>query len=122
MNFIHYKRKSLLGVLLIVWFLVPFAGLAQTDPPSERIPIKKARSIALRKCPGKVKNYEFKPYKNKWVYFFQIIDKKQAANYLYIDAVTGKIVTRFSDPGPKPKLAETPVTPIQSTPTPKSKK
>ena len=122
MKSFHGKWKKLLWVLTAVWFVVPVLGLGQTDPPMERIPLKKARSIALRKCPGKVKNYEFKPYKNKWVYFFKILDKKQAANYLYIDAVTGKIVTRFSDPAPKPKPTEIQLIPAQATPAPKGKK
>ena len=119
MRIFRGKWKNLLWVMLAAWLAIPVVALSQADPPANRISLKKARAIALRKCPGKVRNYEFKPHKDKWVYFFKILDKKQAANYLYIDAVTGKVVTRFSDPAPKPMAEGTPgisVTPSATKP------
>jgi uncharacterized membrane protein YkoI len=108
------KKKALFLWLVLVWMSLPLCtALAESDPPTNKIPLSKARAIALRKAPGKVKDFEFEIKNHKWVYFFKIAGKDQKWHFIAVDAVTGKVLSKSAAPMP----VESKV-PIASSPTP----
>jgi hypothetical protein len=95
------KRVALL-LLLVLTGIPAFLG-AEPDPPSRRVPMSQARATALRAAPGKVRDFEFEIHKDRWVYFFKIIGKDRRVHRLFVDAVTGKITAKSSEPMAVPK-------------------
>jgi hypothetical protein len=92
---------------------VPLFGADDSGPPVNRVPMKTARAMALRKFPGKVKDFELEIKKDKWVYFFKIAGKDQKFHNIVVDAMTGKIISKSSEPMPV-----TPAVTIEPTPLP----
>jgi uncharacterized membrane protein YkoI len=110
LNFKHQPKKGI-GARMkkIFLFLLLFSlgvtggsafGADDSGPPVDRIPMSKARAIALRKFPGKVRDFEFEIKKDKWVYFFKIAGKDQKFHNIVVDAMTGKITSKTSEPMP----------------------
>ncbi|HEY5037556.1 MAG TPA: PepSY domain-containing protein [bacterium] len=94
------KFISFFLVLSLGLTWVPAFGADDSGPPSDRISMKTARATALRKFPGKVRDFEFEIRKHKWVYFFKIAGKDQKFHNIVVDAVTGKIISKTSEPIP----------------------
>lgn len=104
-------KKTTATCLLLGWLVASSpSGYAQSDPPTRRLPLSQARTIALRKAPGKVRDFEFEVRKNKWVYYFKIAGKDQKWHFISVDAVTGKIVSKIVAPMP----VKTPAPPVPS--------
>jgi len=93
------KKITLLILLLSLGIAQgPAFGADDSGPPTNRVSMQRARSTALRKFPGKVKDFEFEIKKNKWVYYFKIEGKDQQLHHIVVDAVTGKIISKSSEP------------------------
>ena len=95
--------KKLCWILWLSLFLSgwsPVLGSDDSAPPIERISMKQARATALRKVPGKVRDFEFKQRNNKWVYAFKIAGKDQRMHGVIVDAMEGKIISKTSEPMP----------------------
>jgi len=80
--------------------LNPVFGADDSAPPIERVSMSQARATALRKVPGKVRDFEFKQRKEKWVYAFKIAGKDQRMHSVVVDALEGKIISKTSEPMP----------------------
>jgi hypothetical protein len=99
----------LLFSLVVTW--VPAFGDDDSGPPSNRVPMKTARAMALRKFPGKVRDFSLEIKKNKWVYFFKIAGKDQKIHNIVVDVMTDKIISKSSEPMPVKAKATTVTTP-----------
>jgi hypothetical protein len=75
-------------------------GADDSAPPIERISMSQARATALRKVPGKVRDFEFKQRKDQWVYAFKIAGKDQRMHSVVVDALEGKIISKTSEAMP----------------------
>ncbi|GEM_PF-4194717 len=107
------KKLSLVILMFLVNFaLVPSVRPDDSAPPVDRVSMKQARATALRKSPGKVKDFEFKQKNDKWVYAFKIAGKDQRLHFIIVDALTGKITSKTSEPMPSPPAGS-----IKATPT-----
>ncbi len=117
MGWFQVNKKITFFLFLAVFAWATTFSFAESDPPTNRVSMKKARATALRVAPGKVRDFEFKIRKEKWVYYFKIIGKDHRIHYLVVDAVTGKVISKASDPLP----VETKAVPTPS-PAPNHKK
>lgn len=90
----------------IVFLILSLSGWSQafgaddSAPPIERVSMQQARATALRKVPGKVRDFEFKQRNDKWVYAFKIAGKDQRMHSVIVDALEGKIIFKTSEPMP----------------------
>ena len=100
-------KKIFFVVLLGLVLLTQVREVRSDDsaPPVERVSMRQARSTAIRKVPGKIRDFEFIQRKNKWVYAFKIAGKDQRLHHVIVDALTGKIVFKTSEPIPAVKKA-----------------
>jgi len=87
-------RKSLKWNLLLVFlFSMTMAhALDSLDPPVNAISYKKAKRIALKARPGKIKDFEQRQRDGKWVFTFKIICADQVLREVDVDAETGVVV------------------------------
>ena len=92
--------KKLLLLLLLSFTWGPAFGADDSGPPVNRVPMSKARASALRKFPGKVRDFELEIKNNKWVYFFKIAGMDQKFHNIVVDVMTGKIISKSSEPMP----------------------
>ena len=107
--------KKLFFLFLLVsfgWAWVPAFGADDSGPPSNRVPMKTARAMALRKFPGKVRDFSLEIKKNKWVYFFKIAGKDQKFHNIVVDVMTDKIISNSSEPMPVKAKAADVTTPL----------
>jgi uncharacterized membrane protein YkoI len=86
----RFIRFNLLGAGL--WALTLTMAAAYSDPPVNAIPYKKAKRIALKARPGKIKDFQQRQRKEEWVYSFKILCADQVVREVDVDVVTGKIV------------------------------
>ncbi len=93
--------KKLLLLLLLGFMWGSAFGADDSGPPVNRIPMSKARATALRKFPGKVRDFELEIKNNKWVYFFKIAGKDQKLHNIVVDVMTGKIISKSSESMPE---------------------
>ena len=113
------KKKALVLGLVLAWMAFHLgAVLADSDPPTNKIPLSKARAIALRKAPGKVRDFEFEIKNHQWVYFFKIAGKDQKWHFISVDAVTGKVLSKSAAPIPVEMGTSAVPTPTTALPPP----
>src|SRR5579863_1874358 len=86
------ERKPIMKSLILFFFLCslglawkPAFGADDSGPPVDRVPMSKARATALRKFPGKVRDFELEIKNDKWVYFFKIAGKDQKFHNIVVD-------------------------------------
>lgn len=114
------SKKTLIFWLALGLMTMNLAvAVAESDPPTHKIPLSRARVIALHKAPGKVKDFEFEIKNHKWVYFFKIAGKDQKWHFISVDAVTGKIASKSAAPMPAKSNASAVPTPTGTFSTPK---
>lgn len=98
------RKKGDLPALFLALFLAgQVFGSAMDDsaPPIQRLSMKQAKAIALRQAPGKVRDFEFKIWKEKWVYAFRVAGRDKRSHRVIVEAVTGKVLSRSSEPMPQ---------------------
>ena len=84
------KQKSIAAFIAAVALsTVSFAATSTTKP---KITMEKARAIALKKAPGKVKSEELENEHGKLIYSFDIATSKSGVTEVNVDAMNGKIV------------------------------
>ena len=66
-------------------------GIAAAAAPKPKITLAHARSIALKRAPGRIKASEYEFEKGGWRYSFDIAQGKRI-HEIGVSAVTGKIV------------------------------
>ncbi len=104
--------KKILLLLLLSFAWGSALGADDSGPPVNRVPMSKARSAALRKFPGKVRDFELEIKNDKWVYFFKIAGKDQKFHSIVMDVMTGKIIYKSIEPMPmtnKESVVSTPL-------------
>ena len=107
------RKVTLLLLLLSLGFSWgPAFGDDDSGPPSNRVPMKTARAMALRKFPGKVRDFSLEIKKNKWVYFFKIAGKDQKFHNIVVDVMTDKIISKSSEPMPNAPKESAKPTPL----------
>jgi hypothetical protein len=79
-------------LFLSLWLTAAFS-LASSEPPMDTIPYNKAKKIALKARPGKIKDFQLEQKKEEWVYFFKILSADQVVHEVIVDAETGKVVS-----------------------------
>ena len=79
-----------------------YVGIAQAGSPAHaRIGMARARAIALKTAPGKIKDAEYEKENGGWRYSFDI-QQGARVHEVGVDAFTGKIVENdFEKPGAK---------------------
>jgi uncharacterized membrane protein YkoI len=87
-------RKFLkLNLLLVLFFSMSMAyALDSSNPPANGISYKKAKRIALKARPGKIKDFEQKQRNGKWVFSFKIVCADQVLREVDVDAENGDVV------------------------------
>src|SRR5436309_10544276 len=84
------KQKSIAAFIAAVALsTVSFAATSTTKP---KITMEKARAIALKKAPGKVKSEELENEHGKLIYSFDIATSAKGITEVNVDAMNGKIV------------------------------
>jgi uncharacterized membrane protein YkoI len=84
------KYKSIAAfIAAAALVLSAFAATAATKP---KITMEQARSIALKRAPGKVKTEELEKEHGKLIYSFDIATSANAITEVNVDALNGKIV------------------------------
>lgn len=77
----------------LVLALVPCFAFAKETPPSNRIPIEKARATAIATYQGKIKGEELEFEGGKWIYSFDLKSKKdKRVHEVHVDAISGKVL------------------------------
>ena len=114
----HHRLKFKTLLALVLWLAATAPHLSwASDPPVNIVPYKKARWIALKARPGKLKNFELKQRKDIWVYDFNILSSDQVLHEVVIDAATGKVLLGAAKSKSK-KHKKAKVTPTVSAATP----
>src|SRR5712692_12078399 len=87
------KFQVVLFSLLIAVCASPVLGETQAQLQKEaKSSMKKARSIALKKAPGKVSSAELERENGKLIYSFDIKNSSGGTTEVNVDAITGEIV------------------------------
>ena len=72
--------------------VLSIAAFAATTAQKPKITMARARAIALKKAPGRVKSAELENEHGKLIYSFDIATSKTAITEVNVDAMNGKIV------------------------------
>lgn len=67
-------------------------AVASSDPPANAISYRKAKRIALKARPGKIKDFQQMQRKGRWVFSFKIVCADQVIREVDVDAETGDVV------------------------------
>ena len=87
-------RKTMIAVLSLVTTMAVAADKAPTQAELQKeakISMEKAKDIALKQAPGKIKSSELEREHGKLIYSFDITTKKGVTE-VNVDAITGKVV------------------------------
>jgi hypothetical protein len=93
--------RNKIGILALAFLLgTPLMAATNENKESQKamqkeakISMKKARSIALKKFPGKVSTAELERENGKLIYSFDIKSSSGGITEVNVDAVTGEIVS-----------------------------
>lgn len=81
------------SAILTVIALTPVPVQAKDKPPTNRISMEKARKIALRAYPGKIKGEELEFEGGKWIYSFDLRKVNDISEHeVNVDAISGKVL------------------------------
>ena len=81
------KIITTIGAMMIVT-----SAFAATPAGKPKITMEQARTIALKKAPGKIKSAELENEHGKLIYSFDIATSATAITEVNVDALNGKIV------------------------------
>src|SRR5258708_5499904 len=82
-----------LAWLFVILFGVSTAFAVTPGKPKKVIGMDKAKQIALKTCPGEIKESELEYEKKLWIYSFDILGTDQKTHEVNVNAKTGKVVS-----------------------------
>lgn len=98
-------KKALLITTVMTIVMVFGISVSTVNAQTKKIGMTKARAIALKQAPGKVESGEFEKENGKYIYSFDIRNKKGTISEVQVEAYTGKIVS-VKEEGKKAEAAE----------------
>jgi uncharacterized membrane protein YkoI len=74
-------------------FLGLFAGIRMAEAKPKKIGMKRAAAIAARQTAGKIESRELEKERGRWIYSFDIRNRKGTITEVNIDAYSGKVIS-----------------------------
>jgi hypothetical protein len=91
------KSKYLYWALSVL-ILIPNLSQAKDNPPANRVPIEKAREVAIHAFSGKITGEELEFEGGKWIYSFDLKKAKdKRVHEIHVDAITGKLLDQHTE-------------------------
>ena len=91
---------KVLQIGLFSLLLVSSSSFAAT-PPKNKIPMDRAKEIAMQASPGEIKSSELEFEKKQWVYSFDITGVDIKTYEVLVNAKSGKIVSNIIESAAK---------------------
>lgn len=97
------KKISVAAAALFA--LVFGVGALKANAQTKKIGMARAKAIALKQAPGKIQSSELEHENGRWIYSFDIRNRKGTITEANIDAYTG-VVVAVDEENPKKEAAE----------------
>ncbi len=86
------RLSALLFLICMNTTVYSMGKMGKPVPPANVLSEEKARAIALKEYPGKVKESDLEFEKHVWVYSFEIIGADKKEHEINVNAMTGDIL------------------------------
>lgn len=84
--------KKIMAAAVMMFALVFGSGVLTTNAQTKKIGMVRAKAIALKQASGKIESSELENEGGKWIYSFDIRNKKGTISEVHINAYTGAVV------------------------------